>query len=101
MVEGAREAMLELRRLGHRLLIHTCRTTVASEIGDLAEEIRWIEGTLVSFGIPFDEIYAGDKLIADAYVDDRAVAFRGDWGDTLDALGSHLEARRRRRSEAG
>jgi histidinol phosphatase-like enzyme len=90
----AREAMVELKRQGHHLVIHTCRTTVAREDGNLADELQWIAATLNEHGIPFDEIYAGDKLIADAYVDDRAVGFRGDWNATLSELGQRLRRRK-------
>lgn len=100
-IEGAREALAELRQNGHHVVIHTCRTTVAREEGNLADEIAWIEEMLHANGMPFDEIYVGDKMIADAYVDDRAVAFRGDWVDALESLETHLASRRRGTGRTG
>ena len=85
-VEGAREAMISLHQLGHVLIIHTCRTTEAIAADRLAEEVAFIEDFLHYFQIPFDQIFVGPKLIADAYVDDRAVSFRGDWPETLQQL---------------
>lgn len=89
-IAGAREALTELRRQGHRIVIHTCRTTLANDDGMLTQEVDLIEQTLADFAIPFDEIYVGDKLIADAYVDDRAVPFRGRWDETSTAVLDHL-----------
>ncbi len=82
-VDGARDAMISLRQMGHVIVIHTCRTTEAIAAHRLPEEIAFIEDFLNHFQIPFDQVFVGPKLIADAYVDDRAVAFRGDWPDTL------------------
>lgn len=83
---GAREAMEELRGNGAWLVIHTCRTTVGRENGTLADELDFIARALSAFGIPFDEIYEGDKMIADVYIDDRAVAFGGDWPEVSRAV---------------
>lgn len=93
-VEGAAEAMQALRNEGHYLIIHTCRTTEAAEGGYLREELELIVEVLQTFGIPFDEVYAGEKLIADGYVDDRAVAFRGDWRETVSTVVQRFPRRR-------
>lgn len=63
-IEGAREAMSQLDREGHRLIIHTVR-------GDKPEHvIDWLH----FFQIPFDEV-TRVKPAADLYLDDRAVRF--------------------------
>jgi hypothetical protein len=102
LVPEAREALEELRSQGHHIVIHTCRTTVARELGRLTKELAWLEETLARHDVAYDEIHAGDKMIADAYVDDRAVAFRGDWSRTLSELENHLEGHsRHRRGKTG
>jgi len=79
-VKGAREAMQALRDQGAWLVIFTCRIPIARRRGQLDSELEFIEATLVSFGIPFDEVFTGDnKVVADVYIDDRAEPFAGDW----------------------
>ncbi len=85
-VPGARDALSLLKNQGYHLVIHTCRTTIAMDRGSLDEEVHFIESILRSHGFEYDEIHLGEKLVADAYVDDRAIAFRGNWEKTLDQL---------------
>jgi hypothetical protein len=82
-VPGAAESLRRLRQEGHRIIIHTCRTGIASAQGELSDEIKFIEQCLQKFGMEYDEIYIGEKLVAHIYIDDRAVAFEGDWRETL------------------
>ena len=82
-IAGAREALEDLRDRGVKVVIHTCRTGLASRNHTLRLELDFIAAKLNEFGIPFDEIYAGEKLVADFYVDDRSIGFRGDWAQTL------------------
>ncbi len=85
---GAREAMEKLRADGHRIIIHTCRIGIAADRGFLRQEVRFIEDVLDDFQIPYDEIWLGPKMVADYYVDDRAVSFEGDWNNVLDSIAS-------------
>ena len=34
-------------------------------------------------GMYYDEIFPGEKLVADYYIDDRAVPFQGNWSEVL------------------
>jgi len=79
---GARESLKRLKNLGCKVIIHTCRTTEARERGNLNEEISFIARTLEQFDFFYDDIFIGSKLIADIYVDDRAVSYNGDWKET-------------------
>ncbi len=81
---NARESLLRLRKMGCKVIIYTCRTTVARSKGSLESEIDFISNVLEEFDFHYDEIFIGDKLIADIYIDDRAVPYRGDWDDTAD-----------------
>lgn len=78
-VPGGAEALAALRAQGYWIVIHTCRIGIARRDGTLQDEIALVEELLNAFGIPFDEIYLGEKMVADVYIDDRAVAFEGDW----------------------
>ncbi len=76
---GAAEAMRDIRLMGHKIVIYTCRFALAKKEGKLREEIRFVTQILMNFGIEFDELHLEDKPIADYYIDDRAIAFSGDW----------------------
>ena len=91
-VPGAVEAMEELSRRNYRVVIHSCRTGIASEQGRLANEIQFIDRALRKFHIPFDEIYTGPKMVADLYVDDRAIPFTGNWEQTTIEIQSRSES---------
>jgi len=82
-IEGAEQALSLLKNHGYRIIINTCRVTLAKESNELEEEIEFIDATLRSLNIPYDEIHLGSKLIADLYIDDRSIQFCGDWVKTL------------------
>jgi histidinol phosphatase-like enzyme len=82
-VEGAAEAMKALKQAGCHLAIHTCRIGIAMEAGTVKQELDYITALLRQFGIPFDEIYLQPKPVANFYIDDRAIAFEGDWDGPL------------------
>lgn len=80
--KGAAEALRSLKSKGCTIVIHTCRIGIAKGNGDLAEVIETIQRVLEEFDVPYDSIHLGTKVVADAYIDDRAVTFRGNWTDT-------------------
>jgi hypothetical protein len=73
-IHGTREAIARLRSL-YRIVVHStrCRT---------AEGRAAVEAWLREHGITVDEV-CEHKPPALAYVDDRAVPFRGDWDQVL------------------
>ena len=79
-IEGAKEALEELKRRGFIIVIWTTRFNT-KEIGEYLRRC----------GIPFDYINenpyqppdCSNKIYADYYIDDRAVEFRGDWASVL------------------
>lgn len=83
VMPGAAEALARLQAGGHQIVIHTCRTGLAAENGMLDREVALIEEVLARFRIPYDFIFTGEKLVAEVYIDDRAVAFRGDWSESV------------------
>lgn len=86
VVNGARDAMQELKRRGHHLIIWTCR-----EGQDQTDAINF----LLEKGIPFDNIncnarenferYSNDsrKVYADIYIDDRNLGGFPGWKEAL------------------
>ncbi|GAB6165611.1 hypothetical protein JCM19992_16110 [Thermostilla marina] len=76
-IEGAREFLAALRRLG-RVLIYTTRTSAEANGGtSVVELVDRVRGWLDDHELPYDAIHAGGgKPIAAAYVDDRAVVCR-------------------------
>jgi len=76
-IHGTREAIARLRQR-YRVVIHSARCS--TEAGRLA-----IEHWLRRHDIVIDEVCA-HKPPALAYVDDRAVPFRGDWDQAMTAI---------------
>lgn len=70
---GAKEAINTLREQGHKIIIWSCNNK------------SWIERVLRNNDIRYDWIAESDggKIIADVYIDDRAIRFNGNWDDTL------------------
>lgn len=89
-ISNGREALVRLKSMGCRIVIYTCRTAIADARGDLEQEVMLIESLLKDHGIPFDEIYMGHKLVADIYIDDRAVDVSAGWDSALSQLVSRL-----------
>src|SRR2546423_15258648 len=73
-VEGAVEAMKQLRAQGHELIVHTVRASGPDKGKHVADWLRY-------FGIPFDRVTA-TKPQADIYIDDRGYRFTS-WAQTL------------------
>jgi hydroxymethylpyrimidine pyrophosphatase-like HAD family hydrolase len=80
-IEGVRQALEQIQQNGWKIIIFTTRSNTAL-----------IEEYLHEHSIPFDFINfnpdqpanaIGGKIYADAYIDDRAVPFNGDWQATL------------------
>lgn len=69
---GAQEALSKLKELGYSIIIHSCNRK------------GWIEEWMAHWNIPYDLIWdEKGKPVCEAYLDDRAVPFRGDWAETL------------------
>jgi hypothetical protein len=82
-LSGAADAMRRLRAKGCRIVIYSCRTGLAAARRSLAAEVSLIENTLAEHNIVFDDIFIGEKMVADFYIDDRSIPFRGDWRETI------------------
>lgn len=77
---GARDAILNMKESGYKIMIHSCNRKA------------WIEEWMKHWDIPYDLVWDGlGKPVCSAYVDDLAVPFKGDWGNTLADIRSLIE----------
>ncbi len=75
--DGAREFLSDLHAQGYRVVVFTVRWH------------EWVSKWLGEHGLAqFVDEVTDRKPPAHAYVDDRAVCFRGDFDDTLKHIGS-------------
>lgn len=74
-IEGAREALQDLKDAGHTIVIYTARGWA---------EYNYTKAWLDQHGMVYDAIQMG-KPIAHVWIDDRAIPFR-DWKQTLKEL---------------
>lgn len=96
---GAVDAIQSLKARGFRIGIFTSRLSRKwheSEVGPDSDGMysvkkiadfsiiqrKFVEDLLIKFDIPFDFITA-EKIPAQAYIDDKAIGFRGDWAAVL------------------
>lgn len=85
---GAREAILQLFKEGHELILFTTRLHPGMCEKDgvsLKAEKKRIEEHLKAEGLGFFKELTGSKPLAEVYIDDRAVRHY-DWKETLHEL---------------
>lgn len=85
-VPGAADALRKLKDEGHKIYIFTTRTNRLFHKKDYGDQERAIEEYMNKHDIPFDKIWSFGKPMADIFIDDRAVGFRGNWNETLDEV---------------
>jgi ribonucleotide monophosphatase NagD (HAD superfamily) len=83
-VPGAKEAMKRLKEQGHTLYIFSTRTNPMFKNKDAsADQKKAMEAWMGEHDIPFDKVWTFGKPMADLFIDDRAIGFRGQWEQTL------------------
>jgi histidinol phosphatase-like enzyme len=83
-VDGAAEALRKLKEAGHTLYIFSTRTNpVFKKKEGAADQKKLMEDWLEKYQIPFDKIWTFGKPMADIFIDDRAIGFKGSWSDTI------------------
>ena len=85
-VVGAKEALEALKAKGHTLYLFTTRTNTMFRKKDEPDQKVMIEEWMKRNEIPFDKIWTFGKPMADLFIDDRALSFKGDWKDTLEQV---------------
>ena len=81
-----KEALEKLKEMGYEIIIHSCRTAVNWGRVNRIEHIKKIEKFMKENKLPYDEILTDssyDKPIADVYIDNRGVGYRGNWQETI------------------
>lgn len=88
-ISGAKEAIASLRSSGYKVYVHSCRWATYWEMcGDPAiprmdQAIADVRKYLEQYQIEVDGLWLADKPVAVYYIDDRAIAFKGDWSAVL------------------
>ncbi|MBM3410784.1 MAG: hypothetical protein FJY18_04030 [Bacteroidetes bacterium] len=85
-VEGTREALTELSAKGWKIYIFSTRTNKIYHKNDHPPQEERMKTYLEEHGIPYDKIWSFGKPMADIYLDDRALNFRGKWVDSLQEI---------------
>ena len=79
---GVKEALQKLKDDGFIVKIHSCRTSgdYCWRPSEKAMHLHKMSQFMKEHEIPYDEIIDNmDKPLADFYIDDRAISFRGSW----------------------
>jgi hypothetical protein len=71
---GVAEALSKFKEYGYRIVIHT--------VWSGEERHKAIGDWFAFYNLPYDEI-TNIKPKADAYIDDKAIRFEGDWSKVL------------------
>ena len=90
-MEGVREALKELKRQGHYIIICTARhmKTCDNNVGKVvARQGKTFLSWLDKYETGYDEIWFG-KPYADVYIDDNVIPFRKNWASIVEEVQKH------------
>ena len=82
----AREALLKLKELGYQIHIHSCRTATYWNRGsnERNRQIALVHNFMENNDLPYDKLILDtDKPVAELYIDDRGIGYRGNWLDVI------------------
>ena len=82
-VDGSREALQAMKDQGWKIYIFSTRSNKLYHKEQEKAQDQAMKTWLDQHGIPYDRIWNFGKPMADLYIDDRALTFRGDWKATL------------------
>ena len=85
-VPGAKEALQKLKDAGHKLYIFSTRSNKMFKKKDTPDQDVLMKAWMEKHGIVFDKIWSFGKPMADIFIDDRNIAFRGDWTKTFEEI---------------
>ncbi len=84
--EGVQEALDTLRKAGYRIVIHSCRTSFKFKNVLIGDQFDRIKEYMKHYKLPFDDVWVPDKPIGVAYIDDKAMKFKNNWGEIAENL---------------
>ena len=90
---GVKKALLELSAMGFEIIVHSCRTgTYWKDMKDVDNRVYHIKA-IVNYMKDHDLYYdvlltnlSMDKPIADFYIDDHGVSYKGNWPDVVNEI---------------
>ena len=90
---GVRKALQQLKDDGFEIVVHSCRTGTywngKNDSNNRLHHIAVITNFLVEHKIPYDALLfdkSMDKPIADFYIDDKGVSYRGNWDTVISEI---------------
>ena len=76
---NVREGLQKLEDAGFTVKISSCRTNSNWGVANAVEQTLIIQGYMKHFKLPYDCVCIESKPFAAVYIDDRGVAYRGNW----------------------
>ncbi len=90
---GVRKALIELSEMGFEIAIHSCRTASywkgQFDLPNRMDHHWTIINYMSKHRLFYDTIIMDanmDKPVADFYIDDRGVSYKGSWPDVVDII---------------
>jgi hypothetical protein len=84
--EGVQEALNTLKKAGYRIVVHSCRTSFQFRDLLVGDQFERIKDYMKYYKLPFDNVWAPDKPVGIAYIDDKGINFNNNWGEITDKL---------------
>ncbi|ODS31422.1 MAG: hypothetical protein SCARUB_03468 [Candidatus Scalindua rubra] len=84
--EGVQEALNTLKKAGFRIIIHSCRTSFSFKDLLMGNQLDRIKDYMKHYKLHFDDIWVPDKPVGIAYIDDKAMKFKDNWGEITENL---------------
>lgn len=85
-VPGTKAALDKLKADGWKIYIFSTRSNKMFRKKDEVDQDAAMKTWLTEHEIPFDKIWTFGKPMADIYLDDRAIGFRGDWEKSMQEI---------------